>query len=57
VTEATSILTSAEVGLSPTLKADTSCRATSPATVKFQSAGPGEVASGSKITLTYCTGS
>jgi serine/threonine-protein kinase len=57
VTEATNMLTSVEIGLSPTLKADTSCRATSPATVKSQSAGPGEVASGSKITLTYCTGS
>lgn len=57
VTEATSILTGSEIGITPTLKADTSCRASSPATVKSQSAGPGEVASGSKITLTYCTGS
>ena len=57
VTEATTILTSAEIGISPTLTADTSCKATSPATVKSQSAGPGEVTSGSKIVLTYCTGS
>lgn len=57
VTEATTILTGPEIGITPILKADTSCRASSPATVKSQSAGPGEVASGSKITLTYCTGS
>lgn len=56
VTEATSILTGSDIGITPTLTADTTCRATSPATVKSQSAGPGEVPSGSKITLTYCTG-
>lgn len=56
VTEATNILGGPQIGISPSLVADTSCRSTSPATVKSQSAGPGEVASGSKVTLTYCTG-
>lgn len=56
VSEATTILGADAIGLSPTLKADTGCLATNPATVKTQSAGPGEVSSTTVITLTYCTG-
>jgi beta-lactam-binding protein with PASTA domain len=56
VTEATQILRGPQIGISPSLVGDRTCASTSPSTVKSQSAGPGEVASNTKITLTYCTG-
>lgn len=56
VTEATTLLSGPDYGITPTLKADTACRATSPVTVRAQSAGPGVVPSTTKVTLTYCNG-
>ena len=56
VTEATATLTGPLIGITPSLVASTTCAASSPTTVKSQSVAPGDVAAGTKITLTYCSG-
>jgi serine/threonine-protein kinase len=56
ITEATAILAGPDIGMTPSLVANSACPASSPVTVRTQSAGPGTIASTTKISLTYCTG-
>lgn len=56
ITEASAILEAPAIGITPIIKSVTTCPATSPISVNTQSPSPGDVAAGTKVTLTYCSG-
>jgi hypothetical protein len=57
VDAAASILSAADISITPSLQADTACQASaSGVIVTSQSVAPGDTPAGTPITLTYCAG-